>query len=721
MIKSFHKPIVFHTAQQRLFLPFFTLLVLLCHTGSAQQLNWIDDLSIQLDSGAYSWQQNRVQYSGDRYLAFKYDERNEIARVRLYPKRGYFPDSISLLPSQDYELLDSLILINGAYYEFKVQFKDLARSDFLSFTFNVKLRAETFAYRVPLYHYSGTAVAFGRQDTELFIGEEKSFELLVQNPENIKTSSIWQKQQSLEYRLLEREGKIFLHVVPNETGTHTLSFAPNLKRPLPSGAEGLVYQLPQITVTFQVKESRLAFLSLVPQEVIFSQEAMSRGVEVEISNHPQLQLNKTYRIEAQEQPGGPLVAELFTRSLLANDRVLCWLRVYQYHNPTEGYLYLKSADEAVFISNFAISPKTKVNAVSIMRDGLNWSSDLSIYPGEIIDVKIEGVGLEKANFKFEGLFKVLSDSAINNDNLQIFTLKIPITIYKKAATLYNHGEPTGYALKVKEFQQPHPLEFIQVDLGAGPVPITDFKTMILHYEPLQDIIFTFNRDMIDSRDKLFGKQYLTFDIKITGPRRELIDLKTIERIEVTPSTSSPRYRYYNRDKALKGPLYLKNYISTKLSDLPEWAKVEIVIKHNSDYYGDGGFEHKLEIYMARKSSFDIDVSFPAGLLTQDLGGDGEIRTFGGISLAAIAQFKFYKPESVAKTRPYRIGAGVLAINSFNLGDNSDRDLALVAIGSVYPLNKDGSRLSFPLHMGMGYKWADGRFFFLVGPGIRVRF
>lgn len=72
---------------------------------------------------------------------------------------------------------------------------------------------------------------------------------------------------------------------------------------------------------------------------------------------------KLYRIEQQEDAGGSLIAEIFTRRILANDRVLCWLRTYNYHKQSEGYLYIKDGDKALFISNFNITPKTRIDDI----------------------------------------------------------------------------------------------------------------------------------------------------------------------------------------------------------------------------------------------------------------------------------------------------------------------------------------------------------------------
>jgi hypothetical protein len=125
--------------------------------------------------------------------------------------------------------------------------------------------------------------------------------------------------------------------------------------------------------------------------------------------------------------------------------------------------------------------------------------------------------------------------------------------------------------------------------------------------------------------------------------------------------------------------------------------------------------------MKRKYSFDVEVSFPAGLLKITPGDtSGDIATFSGISIGVIGQFSFYHPDKINKYRPYKIGAGFLALSAFNYDEDSDRDVAIVALGSVYPTNKS-AKLSFPIYFGCGYFLKDGIFSFLLGPGIRVSF
>jgi hypothetical protein len=114
------------------------------------------------------------------------------------------------------------------------------------------------------------------------------------------------------------------------------------------------------------------------------------------------------------------------------------------------------------------------------------------------------------------------------------------------------------------------------------------------------------------------------------------------------------------------------------------------------------------------------VSFPAGLLTKRFNQEG-FGTLSGVSMAIIAQFSFYHPRRIAKFRPFKFGAGFLALNAFNFSENSNnRDVGVVVLGSLYPLQGKARKLSFPLFLGAGYFLSEKQFFYLLGPGIRVQ-
>lgn len=173
--------------------------------------------------------------------------------------------------------------------------------------------------------------------------------------------------------------------------------------------------------------------------------------------------------------------------------------------------------------------------------------------------------------------------------------------------------------------------------------------------------------------------------------------------------------------------------------MPEWSRIKITTKHKDSKYSQEIETNEIEIIQGKRYKFDVEVSFPAGLITiyreYDKDEDGnfirdeageKVRkdeynygNLGGISMAMIAQFSFYHPDKIAQHRPYKIGAGFIALNAFNFSENANQDLGIVLLGSVYPTKKD-VKLSFPLFVGGGYLIKEATPFFMIGPGIRVR-
>ena len=162
--------------------------------------------------------------------------------------------------------------------------------------------------------------------------------------------------------------------------------------------------MPLVERTFKTKESRLTFLRIAPREITLNPDNLE-GEEVTIENNRFLNLEKTYRITVSETPGSPLIAELYTKERLSNDKVLCFLRPYRTHSISDGYLYIKDQDSPRFLTNLEIIPKTEVYDIQILREGKTWTSDLAVKPGENFDVRITGKSLLKANFHFEEYLK----------------------------------------------------------------------------------------------------------------------------------------------------------------------------------------------------------------------------------------------------------------------------------------------------------------------------
>jgi len=673
---------------------------------------------IRTDSMVYSTARHTITWEGQRCLYFGYSMENEVAEAAFYPYKE--DHRISMVRSGDYELVDSMVFYNGAW-RCKIRFHNLSQSRFLKLVVKSTGSRETgILYLLPS---TRTTLTLKPASDELFIGEEKTFDLVTNRPENLVLHEDWSTGQAIDHRFEYVNGQVRIHLVPNQQGTHTLNLMVPADKPWIEASTGriLSQQVP-LTYTFSVKAGRLKYLNMDKRDITFDENARKQGTEVQIDNARPLELNHTYRLEDQENPGGTLIAEIFTRSFLANNRVLCLVRTYNYHRTNDGYLYIKNGDEPLFLTNFNITPATTVSRITLLRGGGDWTPDLSVFPGETILVKIEGQALNKARFHFEEVNDLTTDTLIQNETEVNLKLQVPVTISKKRVLLYNNSNPTNYALNVREYEVPRPFDYVFVNYGEINRQLSDLRGPILFDRTIRDVVISFYPNRIDSDNKLFGRQYLTLDVRITGPGNELIDMRTINNIVVCPADNSPRAKYYDKRNCSPDEISLNKYLRRSTNDLDDWSRIYLSLKTNADKYGGESQQKELEIIMKKKYKFDIDVSFPAGLVTVSKDTEDPDKTafsnLYGISMAMVAQFAFYHPEKIAKLRPYRVGAGFLALDAFNFG--SDRqDLALVALASLYPTTRD-KKLAFPLYIGGGYQFKAQKWMMLIGPGISVK-
>lgn len=698
-------------------LPFLTLPLFAQNTDQA-----FARFEVHTDSQTYSSKQHTVNINGEPILYFQYDTENEIAEIRLFPAQQSGVSNCKPIPSGDYEIIDTMVLMGDAWTT-KVRFHNLTKTRFLKFQFRYTTPSGEAVGAIRLQPCTKTTVSFRPASDELFIGEEKVFELVTNNPGNLRFSSEWTSGRAIDYRLERSDDRINLHVLPNQPGLQTLQAEVLAEIPdVDMRTNTLTTQLPTISATFTVKTSRLKFLNIDRKDITLDEQARTGGVEIQLDNARSLEINKTYRVENQENPGGVLIAEIFTRSYLSNDRILCYLRTYNYHRSSDGYLYIKDGDQAQFISNFNITPSTAITKLSVMREGSDWKSDLSVHPGETISLKIEGTALYKARFHVEDLIDLTTDTLFNSENEVLLKLKVPLNISKKKVSLYNYSVNTGFALQVKEYEIPRPFDYIMLNYGDINRVFSGIHGPVLFEKTIRDVVITFNQNRIDSPEKLYGCQHLLIDVKVTGSNNELIDTRTLPAIKVCPGDNSPRYPYYDKKNSSASEISLNKYLRKNTSDLDDWSRITLTIKNDPAKSEGEGQQKELDIILKKKYKFDIDVSFPAGLVTvsadEDNPGKTSFSNLYGISMAMVAQFAFYHPDKIAKTRPYRIGAGFLALNAFNF-QSEEQDLALVVLGSLYPTTRD-KKLAFPLYIGGGYQFKAGKWMMLIGPGISIK-
>jgi hypothetical protein len=701
------KKIIFSTAIT--LLPYFLI----------SQNNWIQDIIFRIDTNVVSYKKDKIIYQNKEVVPLPYRINQEIVEITFIPNDIDYIKEIIPDVSNQYNIIEEPVKKENNTFEYSIQFINATKSNFIKHKILIiNNKNDTIQILINLQPVSLQQIQIFPSQDDLYVGEEVSWELNTNIPENILPSSLWIEKDNYRYRIVEQNNNIYLQLIPFQAGKQQFNIDVQLYKPILNNNQ-FVFTFSFITPYFNVKPSRLAYLNISPTEFILQDIVNENSYEAQIDNNRALKLNKTYRIEDREDKG-TLIAEIYTQKAISGNKILCNLNVYNIHSIDDGVLYIKDGDESKFITNFTVLPKTIFKSLSISQDGKTWSSQPNVKPGEKIIVSIEGQSLHKTNLSFKGLDKANIDTIFISSTKMEYRLDIPYNIYIPRIEILNYNNPTGFYLNVLEHQRPRDYDFVNIDYGEGFINVNEILTPIFYNKSIKNIVIKGDPSIIDNGLDLYGKQYLEIEIKIVGLRGEVIELTPWQDYTLCPDSNSIRYQFYNKNDCSTLELSLNEILNKKTYSLDPWTRIIITIRHKADKYPYHIPPKVIELICERSISFDIEVSFPAGLLTI-VPNSSQISNLSGISMAMIAQFSFYQKHRYAKLLPMKLGFGFIALNAFNFSSqNINRDMSLVALVSLYPTTKD-RKLNFPLYMGGGYFLSENEFFFLVGPGIQVSF
>ena len=680
------------------------------------------EIAVLVDTARYERSRDGVSLQGRRQVPFYFRHPSTTIELRLYPAGRVPIRGVDLLPTEGVAVVDSLLNYNGLYYRVRLRFADLLRADLLRLTFRVRSDyfADAYLYEVPLLPVFDTQVGLPPGEIDLFVGEEKTVPVQSNYPDNLDLPGVWTQGLPVNYKFSRQRDQVLLHLQADRPGTRTVEVPLRVRRPRLDRYGRPVYELPALRAQVRVGEARLTFLE--PDQRVFPLNERGRTrADLELEWHPNLRLKKTYRLEAQEAPGGALVAEIFTRNLLGNGRVLCDLRLYDFHRRSDGYLYLKDGDEPAFITNFSVVPQTRIETIRVRREGADWQpGSEGLLPGETVELELRGQALQRGRFTFDGLENLTADTLQTDETVRRYRATVPITIDQPRVEVLNYGKPTPRHLPVREYQRPHPLDFVYYEYNGRRIRATEVTKLLFVDNTLEELLVRFDPALLESVNDLYGPQHLEVEVKVLNTRNTVVDQRLLEDVLVCPGAASPRYALYDQTRCRTEPININDLLRNKTYDLEDWSVIEVKVRHRKDKYGGKGFERVADFVLRERTSFNIDVSFPAGLIVKRVNEEG-FGNLGGVSLAMIAQFTFFHPDRINKTKPFKFGAGFLAFNAFNFNENSNRDVGIVVLGSLYPIRRpETNRLSFPIYMGGGYFLSEQKWFVLIGPGIRVQ-
>lgn len=683
---------------------------------------FFNKISLVVDTNLYHFQEHSRVISGKKTLVFEYFTDNQQVEFNFFPSLPFPNDfEFNILPSTVYEVLEDPIFIKNSFYRVKLKFKQLSESELLKISYQVKQNNEVVNFEIPLFPTHRTIATLNLVNDDIYLGEEKKLEIMVNTPENVLMDIEWNKTPEYDYKIFTEQGKIYALVIPLKEGIINFSPMIETRKPVYQNQTNVFKNILFLSsVSINIKKSRLPFLRPDIRDVILSNN-FDNGIEIQMDNHRNLILNKTYRIENQEKTGGVLFAEFHALQRLSNNRVLGIFRPYRQHNANDGYLYIKDGDNPIFLTNINILKETNVKKISLMRDGINWIESLNVFPGETVDIKIEGESIHLGAFIFEEIDQFYHDSVLITENYAFYRLTIPINIRKKNLQIFNQGKGIDFSLKVTEFQRPSSLDFIDIHVGSVVYEMRDISEPIFHNKSLSNVLIKFNPEKIDELTHLYGVQFLELEVRFLDEKNQLLELRIIDNIKICPGETSIRHQFYQIERCSNEWININDLFSLKTYSLNTWSKIEITIKHKNTAYQTDGKSKKVLIVLERRTTFDIDLSLPAGLLIKKF-GDQSAPSFTGVSLAMLAQLSFYKSQELQKQLPFNAGIGFLAQNALNYNPNAvdNRNFAVIAIFSLKSVKKD-RKINFPLYSGFGVYINSGKLFYLFGPGVMVTF
>ena len=701
----------------------FWLIVGLISTVNSQNL--IEDLIITTDSMRFSLSETSLFQKSQQYLYFVLNSGNDEVEVTVIPAEQEKVLNVQITESSAYSVVDSMRIINGTHHSGTIRFKNILQSKFPKIILSIRTAEGVINQVVNLYPFIFPSPPEISPLIEIYNGQELSVPILFENQHFLEFDNRWHANGFLEYKLLKNQSGSFLQLRSNSTGTQNLHIEVGSTKPF------LDANLKESTILFSFSlriravSSAVNYLNFVKNNYFFEQQG-SRPIMVQFDYNQNIELNRTYRIEDQEQPGGRMIGEIYTRAVIENqNKIVASLRTYALHREDEGLLFIKQNDLTKFYTNFNILKKPSISKVSILRPGQDWSINPGVYPGEQIEVKIEGEGLENSRIKLsDGKYGVQIDTSRINDHVLYYNIHIPANVEERSLPISLNEKPTSHELLVNEFQRPRQLDFVTINYGDGEKHITgdSFIKPALFQDEIGDLNIQFYNDIIDKDNEFYGVQHLHIEIRYWDKNKKLIEQREVRDIKIIPGDSSPRFTGYNQANASPNSLQLNDIMVNKTYSLRPWSRIEIIVGHDKTQYNGVGFSQRIELYRSDNYTVDIEVSFPAGLLVKNIGEPG-VGALTGLSVASMAQFSFYKKNRINKLQPLKLGLGFIALNAFSTltgAEGTNNDIGIVSLLSFQPL-KPESKVNFPIYAGFGYLFKNEALFILIGPGIQFNF
>jgi len=686
--------------------------------GAQTDSSALADVQLFLETGSFSWTEDRITEAGRPYLPFAFAQESEVVEVLIKPAFPQAITGLAFLPGADMVLLDSLIQLDSATFRTRLRLDKLTRNDGLALTFQVALRqGDTVNTLIPLFPYTETQTSTAPQDYVLYLGEETIIPIQALQPANIRPQPVWQKTPQVAYRLTIQNGQVQLHLIPLSYGTHRLSIPYRTFRPRRDSLSGrFLFNHTIAPFEIEVKRGKVPFLDLGVEELYLTQGARYAAKEISMEQKLALNVRQTYRIEDQERSGGNFIGELYVREIESSGKMRAQLRAYDVHRRNEGPLYIKSSDGAIFVTNFSVIPAPTIEEVYVRRAGGEWTKDLFVMPGDSFDLRVDGQSLHALPLTLKGFAP--ADSQQARDRFVATGFFLPANHKARSLVVMADGQPTPYQIPVREYARPRAMDFVSVRVQSRRFVYTTLPARQRVYGSLSDIEVLFDRDMIEKAGDLYGPQHLEVSISLWDAEGRQLEEEKSTQIIILPGEASPRHGRYQVSDAFEGTLSLKSLLNMPLDELPGWARIRVRIAHQNRVYPEGGQDKEVEFVLARKVYLAAEVSFPMAIIMNRFGSGSEV--LNSLNFGAFLQMGLYRDQLIRQPTSIRLHLGVLSTDVLPFRGDGMRDLGVATFMSILPLDAT-QRWNIPIYLGGGYLTQAKTGFFFMGPGVSMTF
>ena len=197
---------------------FFILFIFLSNLVYSQH-NWLKDIIFRIDTNVVSYKKDKILYQNKEVIPLRYRVNQEIVEISILLQNNKNIKEIKVGSSKFYNIIESPEKKESDIISYTIQFIDATIANFVKHKiFVITYDNDTTILEISLQPISDQQIQIFPSQDELYVGEEVTWELITNIPENILTSNIWTEKETYRYRIIEQGGNKYLQLIPTQIG-----------------------------------------------------------------------------------------------------------------------------------------------------------------------------------------------------------------------------------------------------------------------------------------------------------------------------------------------------------------------------------------------------------------------------------------------------------------------------------------------------------------------